>query len=769
MGGNWQQRLWQGRGIWITAPSITILVLILRFSSLISFDALPNFLQSWEWAVFDEFMRLRPAEPRDPRIAIVGIDESDYRRLRKEINQVIIPDLYYARLLEKLNAMQPRAIGLDIYRDAPVEPGHDQLKQIFETNNNIIGIQGVAGDLDSETIDPPPALKAKGQVGANDLVRDSDEIIRRGFISIDSPHTGETIQSLGFYLAFLYLQGEGIGYENLGNREFKLGEATFAPFHVNDGAYVGADAGGYQILINYRGSTKHFETVSLFDVLEDRVPKDWAKDRIILIGAVSQSSNDLFSTPYSAFGDLSAQMPGVEIHANITSQIISAAIDNRSLFKCWPEPLECLWILFWAGVGSTLSWTLRHDDSEKYLSIHKLVYAMIAIIALFGSGYGALLAGWWIPVVPPFLAFAGSGIAITIYIARTAGNIRKTFGRYLSDEIVSTLLEKPEGLKLGGERRKITILTSDLRGFTATSERLPPEEVVKILNFYLGHMADVITKYQGTIDEFMGDGILVLFGAPIDRVDDAQRALACAVEMQLRMSAVNEQMALWQLPPLEMGIGINTGEVVVGNLGSEKRTKYGIVGNQVNLTYRIESYTTGGQIFISQATLEEAGQSIIRVDGTKEVQPKGVRKPITIYDVGGIEGKYQLFLSKEDEVFFSLKKEINLTYTILEGKHVGENVFPGAMLKLSAKGAQIVTNQGKNSLPPGLTNIKLNLINVCKTEETEDIYAKVLEYSPEQAKSSANGQNQFFIRFTSKPPDVEAYLREQYQLIQASG
>jgi adenylate cyclase len=184
---------------------------------------------------------------------------------------------------------------------------------------------------------------------------------------------------------------------------------------------------------------------------------------------------------------------------------------------------------------------------------------------------------------------------------------------------------------MGGERRRITMLTSDIRGFTATAEKLPPEEVIKILNFYLGHMAEVITKYQGTIDEFMGDGILVLFGAPTHRNDDAQRSVACALEMELAMTPVNQQMTAWGFAPLSMGIGINTGEVVVGNIGSEKRTKYGIVGNQVNLTYRIESYTTGGQILISENTLQEAEETVI-INGTKIVQPKGIQEFITIYD-----------------------------------------------------------------------------------------------------------------------------------------
>ena len=359
-------------------------------------------------------------------------------------------------------------------------------------------------------------------------------------------------------------------------------------------------------------------------------------------------------------------------------------------------------------------------------------------------------------MVPAFLGMTTSAVVITAYIARTAQDIRKTFGRYLTDEVVATLLESPEGLKLGGERREITILTSDLRGFTATSERLPPEEVVKILNFYLGYMADVITKYQGTIDEFMGDGILVLFGAPITREDDPTRAVACAIDMQLAMEPVNKQMKEWGLTPLEMGIGINTGEVVVGNIGSLKRTKYGIVGSQVNLTYRIESYTTGGQILISGTTLNEVG-SIIQINGEKEVMPKGVKQPITIYDVGGLGGKYNLVLTKEEEIYLPLKEAISLHYVVLDGKNVGDCLNKGSLVKLSEKEAEIQGENSGENIPPALINIKLNFL--WEGEESEDVYGKVLE------KKAENGN--FYIRFTAKPPDVAAKLESLYKKLQS--
>jgi adenylate cyclase len=337
--------------------------------------------------------------------------------------------------------------------------------------------------------------------------------------------------------------------------------------------------------------------------------------------------------------------------------------------------------------------------------------------------------------------------------------IRKVFGRYMSDEVVANLLETPSGLQLGGERRKITILTSDIRGFTAQAERLPPEEVIQIINLYLGYMADVITAYQGTIDEFMGDGILVLFGAPTARVDDPQRAVACAVAMQLAMAPVNEKMQEWGLPPLEMGIGINTGEVVVGNIGSEKRAKYGVVGSQVNLTYRIESYSTGGQILISESTLKEV-ESIVKIDGQKQVLPKGVQQFITIYEVGGIGGKYNLFLSKEEEEFFPVSQAIPLEYAVLDGKHISDTMLAGSLVKLSAKGAEICYDKEVGSFVPSpLSNIKLNLFSEHQGKASDDIYAKVLE------KMTENGS--FYIRFTSKPPDVEAELDALYKSLSA--
>ena len=731
----------QWYGVWITAPSITGLVILMRFFGLLQFG---------ELGAYDAYMRMRPLESPDNRIVIVGYNEEDVRALKKPI----FSDADYAKLLNKLKAMEPKVIGLDVYRDVPMEPGHQELVEVFKSTPNIIGIKKVVGEIQQVT-PAPPALEEKKQAGANDLKVDSDKKIRRGYVFV-TLQDGKNVGSFASYIVEEYLKNFDISFEVEGNK-VRLGKAVLEPFEPNDGGYVHQDAGGHQIILNYRGPSGYFETVSMMDILEDRVSPDWGRDRIILIGAVTQSFNDLHSTPYSSSLIRNLEpMSGVEVHANLISQLISSAIDGRSMIKIWGDTYEWIWILFWSGVGAAATWKWRTASGASYFSIWKVITIFVAGGILFASTYIAFLWNWWLPVVPAFLGMITSAVIITAYIARTAQDIRKTFGRYLTDEVVATLLEGPEGLKLGGERRKITILTSDLRGFTALSERLPPEEVVKILNFYLGSMAEVITNYHGTIDEFMGDGILVLFGAPISREDDPIRSVACAIEMQLAMKSVNQQMKEWGLTSLEMGIGINTGEVVVGNIGSLKRTKYGIVGSQVNLTYRIESYTTGGQILISGTTLKEVG-SIIKIHDEKEVMPKGVKKPITIYDIIGISGKYNLSLQKEEEVYLPLKEAISLQYVVLDGKNVGDFFQNGSLVKLSTKQGEIQVENSGASIPPALMNIKLNFL--WDGKESEDVYAKVLE------KKAENGN--FYICFTAKPPDVSAKLESLYKSLES--
>ena len=213
--------------------------------------------------------------------------------------------------------------------------------------------------------------------------------------------------------------------------------------------------------------------------------------------------------------------------------------------------------------------------------------------------------------------------------------IRKVFGRYLSEEIVANLLENPDGLDLGGVQRKVTVLMADISGFTTIAEQLPPERVVRLLNNYLGTMSDIIMQYNGTVDEFIGDAILAIFGAPMTRHDDSDRAVNCALAMQEAMAEINQRNRLENLPEITMGISINTGPVVAGNIGSEKRAKYGVVGHTVNQTARIEEHCGPGSVLISEGTLKDC-KSILSIGKSKTIKAKGILQAIKIFELTGV-------------------------------------------------------------------------------------------------------------------------------------
>jgi class 3 adenylate cyclase/CheY-like chemotaxis protein len=323
--------------------------------------------------------------------------------------------------------------------------------------------------------------------------------------------------------------------------------------------------------------------------------------------------------------------------------------------------------------------------------------------------------------------------------------IQETFGRYLSDAVVSEILESPDGLRLGGEKRTVTMLMSDLRGFSALAERLAPEQVVRVLNNYLGTMAEVILDYDGTIDEFIGDSVLGFFGAPVSRDDDARRAVACAIAMQKSMERVNRRNRDEGLPAVEMGIAVHTGDVVVGNIGSEKRAKYGAVGSHVNLTARIESYTCGGQVLISERTLAEAGNGLV-TGGSLAVRAKGFPEPIRVHDLLGIEETPDLRLERREEAYRPVDPPLKVVYTVLEGKRVGRDEEPAEIVALSPCGAALRSDAPLEVL----SDLKVRIVGD-HGFVPGDLYAKVLPFPDGPAGVTR-------LRFTSIPVELEFLL-----------
>jgi len=322
--------------------------------------------------------------------------------------------------------------------------------------------------------------------------------------------------------------------------------------------------------------------------------------------------------------------------------------------------------------------------------------------------------------------------------------IQKTFGRYLSDQVVAQILETPEGLNLGGEKRNVTLMMTDIRGFTSMCERLEPEDVMTVINNYLGIMTTIILSYNGSINEFIGDAIMAIFGAPIGYADHAERAVACAIEMQTAMKDVNEKNKKFNLPELEMGIGLNTTHVVVGNIGSEKRAKYGVVGSGVNLTSRIESYTTGGQILISSTT-KDAVKDKLLINGQMNILPKGVDTPITIYEVIGISGLYHLFLPEKNEMpMVTVKSSLLCRFLIIHGKDAAGVMTHGLVNALSIQKMSIHSEVK----PEKFSNMKCQLFRQKETRIPGELYGKVVDYTSDG----------FIVHFTSISTELNAFI-----------
>ena len=331
-------------------------------------------------------------------------------------------------------------------------------------------------------------------------------------------------------------------------------------------------------------------------------------------------------------------------------------------------------------------------------------------------------------------------------LERTTELLKRLFGRYVSADVMSTLLADPEAFDTAGDRREVTILMSDLRGFTALAERTPPEDVLCALNEYLGIMIDLCFKHGGTVNEIVGDALMVIFGAPLPMEGHAASAVACAIEMQNAMHAVNRRNRVTGAPHLEMGIGLNTATVIVGNIGSARRARFGVIGAGVNVASRIESYAAGGQVLASQSVVDRL-PGRLRIDGRHDVVPKGAGGPITIYEIGGIVGEPQLAIESADQPFHPPPCRLRLRYRILAGKHVGDRAYDATVVGLSTTGMELATGG-----PLGVFDeVQMHLVQVSSPLRALAVYAKVV------AGPSARSRV-VRIRFTALPPEVLAYL-----------
>ncbi|MGB3558974.1 MAG: CHASE2 domain-containing protein [Geitlerinemataceae cyanobacterium] len=358
-------------------------------------------LQTWELPAFDRLVQLQPDEPLDPRIAIVTITEEDIQAQNPEARQGSLSNETLDRLLQKLNAHQPRVIGLDIYRPFPLGEQYRRLANQFQNNENFIVVCEVGGGKENPPIPPPPDIPLT-RVGFSDAPIDPDGIIRRQFFGMSPGKDCATDVSFSFAIAQQYLSAEGIEFLRTSPNSFQIGTANFPKVQPNTGGYHQLDSGGYQVMLNYRSGGAPAQTVTLGEILDDGFDPALIRDRIILIGTTASSIEDGLPTPYSAKYSPTKTIPGIFIQAQAVSQILSAVKDNRPVLRSLPEWGEflCIWmgaiapevIFIWGCSGKR--------DFTAYF-----VMGMGGLVLIGGIGYLALIQGVWISIVPVGLAF----------------------------------------------------------------------------------------------------------------------------------------------------------------------------------------------------------------------------------------------------------------------------------------------------------------------------------------------------------------------------
>jgi len=616
----------------ITCMAVTVTLLGLRHL---------GWLQPLELKAFDLMMQLRPDPGRDPRLLIVEITELDIKAFKRWP----ISDRVLAKAIAEIARLEPTAIGLDIIRDIPYEPGNAELATQLK-NPKVFPIT-FRGSSKYQQVPPNPNIPEK-RVGFNDLVVDPDGIVRRNLMSAGDGK--KTLFSFSTRLAFAYFDSKKIESKATEKNEFLVDKIVFAKLQSNSGGYQNIDAKGYQILLDYRSPKNIADTVTLTQVLDGQVDPKLVKGKIVLIGVTAPTVRDVFSTPYSANKKGNIPMPGVLIHATATSQILSAVLDGKGLFWYWDEWQEILWIAVWSAVGGCLAWRV-----EKSLNL--IALAIAAGGCLFGFTFFLFLQQGWIPLIPPAMALLiTAGVAVIYKYEQSRqqeGIVMKLLGQQTSPAIANALWKERvhllESGLLPGQKVTATIILTDLQGFSTICEKLPPEVVMSWLNEYLSAMAQEVQAHQGVINKFTGDGMLAVFGVPIPRTtpeeiaEDARLAVSCALAISSRLREMNQNWLARGLASAKMRVGIFTGPVMVGSLGGTSRLEYGVIGDSVNIASRLESCEKHRQedtcrILIAEETLLHLADKF-EVESWGALPLKGREQKVNVYRIVGIKKK----------------------------------------------------------------------------------------------------------------------------------
>jgi adenylate cyclase len=567
------------------------------------------FLEGFEARTYDlRFKSLRGPIPVHPDIAIIAIDDKSIQAL----GRFPWTRQQYVRLLERLEVAKPKVLLFDVFFPEAESAEVDQaLAEAIRRAGNVVLATTFEFDRQFRVVGSTGSLprmeRAAAGIAHINLIPEEDGVNRRNLLAIE--RDGQAVPSLGLAAAM----------HTLGEPQFSA-----ASFRVQLGERsipVGPDG---ELWINYTGAPGNYPRYAFVDVVEGRVDPALLRGKTVFLGATALGVYDMRVTPFHA------NTPGVEVHAAVADDILSQRYIHRTGLQ---SLFDLVMIVGLGGLAFALTARLR---------LHRAIPAVLALGAAYlGLSYWLFLQGQWVSMVYPPLAallalLLGGGWRYMV-LERSAREMRAMFSSYLSNKLVSQLEKNPGAARIGGDNREVTVMFTDIKGFTAFSERHKPQVVVARLNEYLAAMVQLIYQHDGTVDKFMGDGIMAYWGAPLSQPDHAKRAVACALAMKELMVELGERWRAQGLEPFVIRGGIQSGDVVAGNIGSRgQKMEYTVIGDTVNQASRLEGMAKyfGVDFVVGDETYLKTCDSF-RFRRLDRVRVAGKDIPVAIHELRG--------------------------------------------------------------------------------------------------------------------------------------
>jgi adenylate cyclase len=588
------------RGFSVLLSGLTVLfVLVLYYSQ-------NPFLEAFEARTYDlRFREMRGAVPLESSIGIIAIDDKSIA----ELGRYPWTRSQYARLLEQLRGAQAKAVMFDAFFPEREDMVNDQaFSAAMQKSGNVTLAQlfeyGPDGQVKGVTRSLPEFERAAASQGQINLFPDEDGVNRRVPLLIEAE--GKLHPSLGMMAAMTAL-----GVNDFSAEDFDV---------VVGDRHVPVD-GNHAMWINYTGPPGGYPRYSFTDVVNGRVPADELQGKVLFVGATALGVYDMRVTPFSG------NTPGVEIHATVADNIIS----GRFIRQGGPEALlDMLFIVLMGLAAYFLTSRLR---------LHAAIPATVLLLAGYiWFTYDMFVGGQWLNIIYPalsaVLALLVGGSFRYLVLDRRAREMRSMFSSYLSPKLVARLEKDPEAARIGGDTKDVTVLFTDIKGFTTFSESHPPQVVVSRLNEYLGEMVKIIEQHDGTIDKFIGDAVMAYWGAPLSQPDHARLAMECVAAMAARMGQLKLKWEAEGVEPFSIRGGLQSGEVVAGNVGfAGKKMEYTVIGYTVNLASRLEGTAKYyGITYLAGEQTQQQARDVCPYRELDKIRVVGKHLPVTIYE-----------------------------------------------------------------------------------------------------------------------------------------